>query len=99
MSRSMYKASTNEEGTMRKVKLHPLILELHGTIDGMVFKMSPKGNMIITKCPDMSKVKWSKAQKAQRKRFKLAVAYAKAALAEPKVRARYDKQAKRQNKR
>ncbi len=27
----------------------------------LVFKKSPKGNMIVTKKPDMSKVKWSKA--------------------------------------
>ena len=55
--------------------------------------------MIVTKRPDMSKVKGSKAQKEQRQRFKQAVVYAKAALAEPEVRARYEKKAKREHKR
>lgn len=53
----------------------------------VVFKRSPKGNMIITKRPDMSNVRWSEAQQAQR------------ALADPKVRARYEQKAKRQGKR
>ena len=47
----------------------------------------------------MSNVEWSEAQKAQRQRFKKAVAYAKAALADPKVHARYEKKAKKQHKR
>ena len=38
----------------------------------------------------MSKVKWSKAQKDQRKRFKQAVLLVQTALKDPKVRARYD---------
>ena len=45
----------------------------------------------MTKVPDMSNVKWSKAQKAHRQRFKKAVTYAKAAMAEPKVRVVYEK--------
>jgi len=76
-----------------------LIEEMHGTMYGVVFKLSPKGNMIVTKRPDMSKVKWSKAQTAQRERFKKAITYAKAALAEPKVRASYEKRAKQESKR
>ena len=47
----------------------------------------------------MSKVKWSKAQKEQRKRMKRAVASVQVALADPKVRARYDRKAKKQDKR
>ena len=84
---------------MPKVRLHPLIEEIHGTMFDVVFKRSPKGNMIVTKRPDMSKVKWSKAQKEQRQRFKQAVAGAKAAMADPKLRARYERKAQRQNKR
>jgi len=84
---------------MPKARLRPLLEQIHGTMYDVVFKLSPKGNMIITKRPDMSKVKWSKAQKAQRQRFKQAVAYARAALAEPKVRARYEKMAAKQQKR
>lgn len=84
---------------MPRVRFHPLIEEIHGTMYDMVFKKSPKGNMIVTKRPDMSKVKWSKAQMEQRQRFKKAVAGAKAALANPKLRARYEKKAQRQHKR
>jgi hypothetical protein len=47
----------------------------------------------------VSNVEWSEAQWAQRKRFSLASDYAKAALAEPKVRAAYQKRAKRLHKR
>lgn len=84
---------------MPKVRLKPAIVQIQGTLFDVVFKLSPQGKMIVTKRPDMSKVKWSKAQKAQRQRFKQAVAYAKAALAEPKLRARYERQAKKKNKR
>jgi hypothetical protein len=84
---------------MPKVRLTPLIEEVHGTMYDMVFKRSLKGNMIVTKRPDMSRVEWSEAQIAQRARFKQAVAYARAALAEPKLRARYEKRAKQQRKR
>jgi hypothetical protein len=73
--------------------------EIHGTIYDVVLKRSRKGNLIVTKRPDMTKVKASEAQKANRERFKLANAYAKAALAEPKLRARYEKRAERQHKR
>jgi hypothetical protein len=88
-----------EEGTMPKVRLHPLIEQIQGTMYDVVFKLSPTGEQIISKRPDMSNVKWSKAQKEQRQRFKKAVAYAKAALADPKVRALYEKKAAKQNKR
>lgn len=84
---------------MPKVRLNPLLEEIHGTLYEVVFKKSPKGNMIVTKRPDMTRVEWSEAQNAQRERFKQATAYAKAALAEPKVRDRYEKRAKRQHKR
>ena len=49
-----------------------LIEEIHGTLYDVVFKRSSKGNMIVTKRPDMSRVKWGPAQKAQRERFKRA---------------------------
>jgi hypothetical protein len=84
---------------MPKVRLTALVGEIHGTLYDVVFKRSAKGNMIVTKRPDMSQVKWSQAQQEQRQRFKQAVVYAKAALAEPKLRARYEKRAKREHKR
>ncbi len=84
---------------MPKVVLNPAIREIRGKLGGMVFRLSHTGELIVTKAPDMSKVKWSKAQKAHRQRFKQAVIYAKAAMAEPKVRAAYEKLAAKNHKR
>ncbi|HEX5837494.1 MAG TPA: hypothetical protein VFY26_06660 [Anaerolineales bacterium] len=83
---------------MPKVKMHPMFIEIQGKLYGMVVKLSPQGELIIAKRPDMSKVKWSKAQKAHRKRFKLATAYAKEALAVPKIRRTYERRAKKLDK-
>ncbi len=84
---------------MPKVRLHNAITEIQGTLYDVVFKKSPQGEMIVTKRPDMSHVKWSPAQKAQRQRFKEAAAYAKAALATAEVRLEYERMANEQNKR
>ena len=84
---------------MAKVKFAPYIEEITGTIDGLVFKRSPQGEIIVTKKPDMSNVKWSPAQKETRQRFAEASAYASAAKADPKVWARYERRAKRLKKR
>jgi hypothetical protein len=53
------------------------------------------GQQTVMKTPDMSNVKWSKAQKAHRQRFKQAIRYARSAMAEPKVRAHYEKVGKK----
>ena len=84
---------------MPRVRLSPLIEEIHGTLYDVVFKKSPKGKLIVTKRPDMSKVKWSKAQKNQRQRMAQASQYAKAAMADAEVRAIYEEMAVRENKR
>jgi hypothetical protein len=83
---------------MTKVRFKPGIEHLQGTLYDVVFKLSPQGNPIVTKRPDMSKVKWSKAQIAQRHRFTPATAYAKAAMADPVVRAIYEEMAARENR-
>ena len=46
----------------------------------------------------MSKVEWSPAQIAQRERLTQANAYAKAAMADPKVRMIYEKMAKKKKR-
>jgi len=84
---------------MTRVRFRPLVEEIHGTLYDVVFKRSPKGNMIVTKRLDMSKVKWSQAQKEQRQRLAKASAYAKAAMADPDVRAVYEERAATENKR
>jgi hypothetical protein len=54
--------------------------------------------MIVTKRPDMSTVKWSKARKAQRERLKQANKYAWAAMADPDVWAVYEKMAAKEHR-
>jgi hypothetical protein len=53
------------------------------------------GQQTVMKTPDMSKVKWSKAQKANRQRFARAIRYAKQAMADPEASAQYEKQGKK----
>lgn len=84
---------------MPKVRFKSMVVEIQGTLFDVVFKKSPKGNPIVTKKPDMSKVKWSKAQKDHRKHFKKGIAEIRDALADPQVRARYERKAKRLKKR
>jgi hypothetical protein len=84
---------------MAKVTLNLMIDDVRGKIGGLVLRRAPSGKLILSKAPDMSRVKWSKAQKENRQRFKQAVAYSKAAMAEPNVRAHYQKEAAEQGKR
>lgn len=85
---------------MPKVELHPLIKQIRGKLsEDFVLKLSPQGELILAKRPDMSRVKWSRAQKAHRRNFKLAVASAKASLADPLLRAKYERTAKKKGKR
>jgi hypothetical protein len=84
---------------MAKAKFNPSIEEFRGKIGKLVFRRTDSGKIIVTKCPDMSNVEWSPAQKAQRERIKQGTAYAKAAMADPKVRAIYVKLAAKAKKR
>ena len=83
---------------MAKVTLNPIITEMHGRTGNMVFRRSRTGDIYVIKRADMSKVKWSKAQQAHRQRFKAANAYARRAMADPAVRAKYEKIAHKQNR-
>ena len=83
---------------MPKVRFAPLVEEIRGTLYDVVFKKSPKGNPIVTKKPDMSNVEWSQAQKDNRTRMARANDYAHAAMADPKVRAKYEKRAAKENR-
>jgi hypothetical protein len=86
-------------GHMAKVKLNPAIQRVQGRLGNAVFRLAHNGEITMTKVPDMSRVKWSEAQKEHRLRFKRAVAYARAAMAEPKVRAVYERTAAKVHKR
>jgi hypothetical protein len=84
---------------MAQVELNPAIQRVWGAIGNMVFRRGASGKTHITKMPDMSKVKWSAAQKEHRQRFALAVAYAHNAMADEKVRAIYVEEAAQKGKR
>ena len=86
---------------MAKVIFDPKIIGIkgiRGKVGDVVFRISPSGKTFISKAPDMSNVEWSPAQKENRGRFKQAIAYARAAMADPDVRAMYEKQAAEQNR-
>jgi hypothetical protein len=84
---------------MVKITLNPMIKSARGKFGDVIFRRTHTGEFIATKLPDMSNVVWSEAQQAQRERFREAVAYAREAMADPKVRAKYEKLAKKANKR
>jgi hypothetical protein len=79
---------------MTKVTLHPPVKNMSGKLGIYTYRVM-YGKQTLMKTPDMSKVKWSKAQKANRQRFKKAIAYARQAMADPKFRAYYGKAAKK----
>ena len=83
---------------MAKVKLNPFIKELRGAIGDVVFKTSSTGQVYTAQRPSKSCKAPSEAQKAHRLRFKEATAYAKAALADSDLRARYEELAAREGK-
>ena len=75
---------------MTKAKLNPVLMELHGKMGDLVFRRMRNGGTSVIRRADMSKVKWSPAQKANRQRFKEATAYARQALANPELRPIYE---------
>jgi hypothetical protein len=83
---------------MAKVKLNPAFEQIQGDLAGFVYRVR-YGGQTISKSPDMSTVQWSEAQVAHRQRFRRAVAYARAALADPQARARYQEEAVQKGKR
>jgi hypothetical protein len=83
---------------MAKVHLNNMIIDIQGRMGDFVFKKSPTGEIIISQIPDMSNVKWSKAQEATRERMTEANAYAQEAMNDPEMRAYYEEKARRQNK-
>jgi len=77
-----------------KVELNPTVDKYRGKLGKMTFRWM-YGKQTAMKTPDMSKVKWSKAQKANRARFREAIHYARQAMDDPNVRAYYEKAGKK----
>ena len=76
-----------------KVIVNKGIQAMRGRLGNLVFRRTYGGKVVVPAAPDMSRVKWSEAQKAHRERFGVAAKRAKAALADPHVRARYEQEA------
>ena len=59
-----------------KIKFHPFLKEARGRFGDVVFRLCHTGEWQMTYRPNMSKVRWSKAQLEQRERMAEANAYA-----------------------
>ena len=79
---------------MAKVELEAPFKRIQGKIGKLSYRWM-YGQQTVMKTPDMSRVKWSKAQKANRQRFAKAIRYAKQAMADPEASAQYEKQGKK----
>ena len=80
---------------MAKTQLNPSFTQIRGAIDGLVFRQSPSGP-VVSRRPDMSRVKWSPAQKARRKLMHDAARHYRAMMKDPAQAARYTKLAAQQ---
>lgn len=67
---------------MARARLNSALAELRGEIGGFVFK-NYSGKVVVTRQPDMSRVRPTKAQLAHRARFRQAARYADSSLKDP----------------
>jgi hypothetical protein len=79
---------------MAKLKLHSTLKSLHGALDGLVIKNTPHGQ-VLARRPDMSRVRWSPAQKAHRQRMQDAALHYRRVMADPVLAARCVAKARR----
>ncbi len=80
-----------------KVELNPTVDKYRGKIGKLTFRWM-YGKQTVMRTPNMSNVKWSKAQKANREHFADAIHYARQAMADPAVRKHYEKLGKKANR-
>ena len=83
---------------MPKLKLSSGLTEVRGAIDGWVYKhyKDDKRGLVLSRKPDMSRVKPSAAQLAQRARMREAGAFHRQVLQDPKLLKKYRAIAKRE---
>jgi hypothetical protein len=81
---------------MPKVTLNTALASLRGTLDGFTYKhyANDKRGMVLSRVPDMSRVKPSKAQLAHRQRMKTAAEFHRQVLADPVLLKKYQRLAK-----
>ena len=82
---------------MVKVRLHAPVKSMSGKMGIYTYRVM-YGKQTLMKTPDMSKVKWTKAQTESRERFRKAIAYAKQAMADPQLRAHYEEAGQKANR-
>ena len=82
---------------MVKVRLHAPLKSMSGKMGIYTYRVM-HGKQTLMKTPDMSRVKWSKAQKANRERFRQAIRYAHQAMTDPTARDHYEKIARKANR-
>lgn len=79
---------------MARLKKHPVLEAMSGSLGKeLVFKQYT-AKVVVSRYPDMSKVKPSARQTMQRTKMKEATAYASFAKRDPELRARYEKNLK-----
>ncbi len=81
-----------------KILLHPMFRWIRGKVGKIVYRLSHNGQVSAYPAPDMSKVVWSPAQKAQRQKLAKATAYGKLAIRDPEIRQFYVEMAKKRKK-
>ncbi len=79
---------------MAKVELDAPFKRIQGKIGKLSYRWM-HGQQTVMKTPDMSRVVWSEAQKANRRRFAQAIHYARQAMADPEASAQYKKLAEK----
>ncbi len=77
---------------MALVDKNDLIESLRGRVGKLVFKTYKYGT-VVSRLPDMSKVKRTRVQKKNSERFMNAVAYARKVIATPALKKQYEKKA------
>jgi hypothetical protein len=82
---------------MAKVTLNPIATSMSRKIDDAVLRLCHTGELQFVSAPDMSRVKWSEAQKEHCEQFKDAVDYAIEAMKDPEIKAYYVEMAARHN--
>jgi hypothetical protein len=83
---------------MAKVKLNPFLQEIHGKLGDLVFRRTPGGGTIVYEAPKKSRGNTRYAQKVQQHHMTEAHAYARAAMADPARKARFEEEAKKEKK-
>ncbi len=73
---------------MAKIDLSSFLSRMSGRIGDMVVRQTRTGP-VLSRVPDMSKVKWSPAQRARRKLMREAGAHYRAVMSDPKQADRY----------